>query len=487
MPQFILDGPHLPPPDLFLFLIPVSLQCLFLHPIFPSTLSRLLRFALMPLSVAMSFATPYKYAIEPRNQAVGMNFVFGIMGAYGIMKSIEWGFATDLLPYTWVGFDGKSPAEEEKAAQVNGNAGGVDNEPREKKMQKRRRTEEAQREYLAGLRRKQAAQDGPIDIIRSTMHLLIAMRGQGYDFGATTTQPFALDHGQFLRRLLLEIAWSHPLLVLCAAILLEPPTSRDAFIYATLPSLNAQHAHMLGGCVTGLAMGTAVFAALTLGYSCCTLITFVVTAIVRLLPLPEALTLPRFDPREYPPLFILSSPPDSVAKFWSVQWHAFFARPFRFLAFNPTQRLFRPLVGKQLGRALGVLATFALSSWIHEFGLATSTSTLPPHSPPLPFLVKWGGSVYFMSQGVGIVLEGMYTALTRRKVGGYGGVLWSSLFVCLCGGMLYKSWMTQGLVREVPPVRYWTWPRFVLPLGCLQPPPLWMNSYPTTYGYERTP
>ncbi|CDR40933.1 RHTO0S05e09164g1_1 [Rhodotorula toruloides] len=324
MPQFILDGPHLPPPDLFLFLIPVSLQCLFLHPIFPSTLSRLLRFALMPLSVAMSFATPYKYAIEPRNQAVGMNFVFGIMGAYGIMKSIEWGFATDLLPYTWVGFDGKSPAEEEKAAQVNGNAGGVDNEPREKKMQKRRRTEEAQREYLAGLRRKQAAQDGPIDIIRSTMHLLIAMRGQGYDFGATTTQPFALDHGQFLRRLLLEIAWSHPLLVLCAAILLEPPTSRDAFIYATLPSLNAQHAHMLGGCVTGLAMGTAVFAALTLGYSCCTLITFVVTAIVRLLPLPEALTLPRFDPREYPPLFILSSPPDSVAKFWSVQWHAFF-------------------------------------------------------------------------------------------------------------------------------------------------------------------
>lgn len=380
MPQFVLDGPRLPPLDLcvfvslsviraksqgnslegieravneadracvarsFLFLVPVSLQCLFLHPIFPSTLSRLVRFALMPLSVAMSFATPYKYAIEPRNQAVGMNcestfpygrtgvrfadsfhtrtVVFGIMGAYGIMKSVEWGFATDLLPYTWVGFDGQSPAEEEKAAREKGNASGAENGSYEEKTEKRRRTREAQREYLADLRRRQAAEDGPIDIIRSTVHLMLAMRGQGYDFGATTTQPFALEQGPFLRRLLLEIAWSHPLLVLCAAILLEPPTSRDAFVYAILPSLDAKHAHTLGGCVTGLAMGTAVFAALTLGYSCCTLATFVLTAIVRLLPLPEALTLPRFDPREYPPLFNLSSPPDSVAKFWSVQWHA---------------------------------------------------------------------------------------------------------------------------------------------------------------------
>ncbi|GEM07122.1 hypothetical protein Rt10032_c02g1139 [Rhodotorula toruloides] len=412
--------------------------------------------------------------------------VFGIMGAYGIMKSVEWGFATDLLPYTWVGFDGKSPAEE-TAAQEKGSANGADKTSQEKKVEKWRRTQEAQREYLEGLRRKQAAEDGPIDIIRSTLHLLLAMRGQGYDFAATTTQPFALQQGLFLRRLLLEIAWSHPLLVLCAIVLLEPPTSRDAFIYAILPSLDPKHAHTLGGCVTGLAMGTAVFAALTLGYSCCTLVTFLITALVRLLPLPKGFTLPRFDPREYPPLFNLQSPPDSVAKFWSVQWHAFFARPFRFLAFNPTQRLFRPLVGNQLGRALGVLATFALSSWIHEFGLATSTSTLPPHNPPLPFLIRWGGSAYFMIQGIGIVLEGMYRALTQRRVGGYGGVLWSSLFICFCGGMLYKSWMTQGLIREVPPVRFWTWPRFVLPLGCLQPPPLWMNSYPTTYGYERTP
>lgn len=44
-----------------------------LHPIVPPTLSRLVRFAVMPISLIMSFATPYRYAIEPRNQAIGVN------------------------------------------------------------------------------------------------------------------------------------------------------------------------------------------------------------------------------------------------------------------------------------------------------------------------------------------------------------------------------------------------------------------------------
>lgn len=43
----------------------------------------------------------------------------------------------------------------------------------------------------------------------------------------------------------------------------------------------------------------------------------------------------------------------------------------------------------------------------------------------------------------------------------------------------------QGLLREVPPVAYWSWQRFVIPMGCLQPPPLWMNSLPEFYYGER--
>lgn len=63
-------------------MLPVSLQALMLHPIVPPTLSRLVRFAVMPISLVMSFATPYRYAIEPRNQAVGVNCKQPLRGDY---------------------------------------------------------------------------------------------------------------------------------------------------------------------------------------------------------------------------------------------------------------------------------------------------------------------------------------------------------------------------------------------------------------------
>lgn len=205
-----------------------------------------------------------------------------------------------------------------------------------------------------------------------------------------------------------------------------------------------------------------------------------------------------------------------------------------------------PFAGKSAGRAAAVLATFAVSSWIHEFGewkrapclappppltmlrivalagLASAVSDLPPPDEPLTFYLRWGGSIYFMMQGVAIILEGLFRAVTGRKVGGWLGTLWMSVFVVGCGVALRDSWcasfprrylrgrrsateltrvlsasraipsspalpcrITQGLLREVPPVPYWSWQRFVVPMGCLQPPPLWMTSHPDWYYAER--
>ncbi|POY74573.1 hypothetical protein BMF94_2334 [Rhodotorula taiwanensis] len=474
MRQYLLEGPVLPPLEMqvplrFAFYLPISLQALLLHPSVPPTLSRLLRFALMPISVVMSFATPYRYAIEPRNQAI---VVIGIMGAYGIMKSVEWGLASNLLPYTWIGFEEPSLEDQLRGA---------------KSKEEKHRLRQQHHQRLIELRRRQAATEGPVQILRSTLHLTLSMRGAGYQFGAIATKPYSTDRRIYLRRVLRDIALTHPLLTVCAMTLLEPASTRDAFFARHLPtSFSAEQATQIGGAVTGLAMGTAVFAALTLGYSCASLLTLIGTAISRCVPfVPDMLRLPEFDPREYPPLFKLDRVPDSVAEWWSKTWHAFFARPFRFLGFKPAFRLVSPIAGKGAGRAAAVLATFAVSAWIHEFGLASSISTLPPTDEPLSFYLRWGGSIYFMSQGVGIVLEGLFTVMTGRRVGGVLGTVWMSLFVVGCGIALRDSWITQGLLREVPPVPYWSWPRYVVPMGCLQPPPLWMNSYPAFYYAER--
>lgn len=311
------------------------------------------------------------------------------MGAYGIMKSVEWGLAGNLLPYTWIGFD--EPSYGEKSH-------------RSASRDERHTVRQEHRDRLVELRARQAAEEGPVQIVRSTVHLMFSMRGAGYQFGAIATEPYSDRRGPYLRRLLLDIALAHPLLVVCAMTLLEPPSNRDATLAALLPAalgLTPQQVTRIGNCVTGLAMGTAVFAALTLGYSCAALVALTATAISRSLPfVPEALRLPPFDPREYPPLFRLDRMPDSVAVWWSQTWHAFFAReqtrgfppgrlcrtrdtsshtrngfqpcilpgPFRFLGFKPAFRLVSPLAGKGAARAAAVLATFAVSAWIHEFG-----------------------------------------------------------------------------------------------------------------------
>ncbi|GAA5893591.1 wax synthase family protein [Sporobolomyces salmoneus] len=497
MAQYLMEGPHLPPLAMFKFVIPIFLQCLMLHPRFSPTVSRLVRLASMPFSLWYSFSAPYTYAIEPRNQAIGVNFVLGIMGGYGVWKGLEWGLAQDLTPYTFVGFDEKEgKTEEEKPDQGgkanriakdsgnfteqngNGNAkAGEGNSEKEAKKEAHKEHVKLRHVYLEGIRREQAKNENAWQVLKSTLHLFYSMRGNGYEFGATTTAPFPRQEGAFFSRLFFEIAWSHPLLVLCSAILLEPAHSRDHYVSQLFSQLPTDRAHLVGEITTGAALGIAVFAALTLGFSLATFGVFLPNFVLRRIGLPASITPPPFDAREYPPLFNLSRPPHSVARFWSQQWHSFFSRPFHFLAFDPAKRLF----GKKFGRVAGVLGVFALSSWIHEFGLSTAISTLPPPAKPYSFLLRWGGSIYFMSQGVAIVLEGLFTTLTGRKVRGPLGTLWSALVVAGMGATLYKAWVTQGLLREVPPARYWSWHRFLLPMACLQPPPLFMNSYPTSY------
>lgn len=65
---------------IFLFLVPISLQALLIHPIFPSAASRLVRFLLIPVSLYYTLAAPviHGYRFEPQRLAVVLNFVLGV-------------------------------------------------------------------------------------------------------------------------------------------------------------------------------------------------------------------------------------------------------------------------------------------------------------------------------------------------------------------------------------------------------------------------
>ncbi|ORY89423.1 hypothetical protein BCR35DRAFT_300604 [Leucosporidium creatinivorum] len=436
-----------PSPEILTFLIPISLQALLLHPIFPAALSRPLRFLLAPFSIYLTWFSSFDHGFEPRESSVGINFVLGVMNAYGVWKALEWGTAADLTPYTWVGF-----VETEEGKAVG---------PKESK------------EDLEAIRRNQAEKDGPLDIISWTILLLGSMRGNGWAFGPPPRSLAPHPPRQllaFLRSTLFEITWSHLSLVSCAVVLLARQPSRMVFFSTLFPSLPDSTLRILSEAVATMALGTGAFAGLTLGMQIAILVVFVPTELLRLLPLPTALKPNPFDARQYPPLFLRPWAPENVSHFWSQQWHSFFSLPFAYLGFGPFSKVGEAVGGKAGGRALGVLAVFAMSAWLHEHAIWSATHTLPPPSIPLDFPTRWGGSIYFMAQGVAIILEGAWRAITGKKVQGPLAFIWSVCCMAGLGYYTYLAWSTLGLFNNLPHPAEWTWARWLIPMAAVSPP-----------------
>lgn len=281
------------------------------------------------------------------------------MGRYGCAK--------DLTPYTWVGFAEDALASVKEEDRKVEELSGIKRKVQRAKVSRRRATE---------LRKRAAEQDTPFEIIVSTIHLLLSMRGIGY---LASPPPHALSPPlprqplAFLARILIEIAWSHALLTVCCITLVTPPATRLAFLASYLPPLSDLHLYYISETLTGLSLGAAAYTGLTSGFWTLVLPAFLLQTACQVLP--SAIRPPAWDSRQYPPLFQAPWAPSSVAGFWSVRWHAFFSRPFVFLGFSPIEKV---LGGGSLGRAAGTLGVFAMSAWLHEYG--TSPLLPPPQS-----------------------------------------------------------------------------------------------------------
>lgn len=60
-----------------------------------------------------------------------------------------------------------------------------------------------------------------------------------------------------------------------------------------------------------------------------------------------------------------------------------------------------------------------------------------------------------MTSGVAVVLEGLFTAITGRKVRGFWGGSFAIFVVGSLGGVLSESWFHQGLFTGLTPVELW--------------------------------
>lgn len=436
-------------------IIPLSFQALLLHPIFDASpiTTRFLRLLLaVPVVLYSLSATSDEAGWTPSAESAAFNFIFGVMLFYFSWKGIEFGLARNLVPYTWVGFD-------------------LDHHP--KKRERKEGAGKAQTRYeRALLLRKDVARDAtPTRVILHTMHLLTSMRGIGYAFGSppspSSVVPSRPSQLSFLLSLLLQLTTAHVVLVLCALILSTPPYELHALLSDHAPFLPPS---VVARLLVGIALGTSAYTGLTVFYFSSILPLYLLTNFIISLPFLHHSYKPlEFDGREYTSIIIQPWSAESVGEFWREKWHSFFTRSFKKLGYEPMQWFVKEKLGGGANwqRVAGTMGVFLMSAALHEFAIYFATASFPPQE--MPFVTRWGASIYFLSQGVAIILEGAFKTITNRTVGGVWGRLWGLVVLGLMGAFVVDCWMTMGLMQGLPHFSRWSWARVFVPLACFSP------------------
>lgn len=125
------------------------------------------------------------------------------------------------------------------------------------------------------------------------------------------------------------------------------------------------------------------------------------------------------DPTSWPPVMDRPWASTSLHEFWAKRWQQLLRQTFLTLGGNPAQKL---LGHGTIGKFGMVLCTFAASAAYHEL---SSTSM----GRGLDYRVF----VFFMFQGVLVILERIWKIATGRRVGGWLGLIWVYFVIGVLG------------------------------------------------------
>ena len=221
------------------------------------------------------------------------------------------------------------------------------------------------------------------------LDVLLNMRGIGWQSGTPPPSTGACSRRRWLLGRVRSFVSTLLLLDTLEAVLHHPMLD---------PSRTAFYASHLGGCVLTLLCGVTIYTALQAG-----------SGLVSVL----AVGLMRQDVARWEP-GLLSSPweAESVSEFWSCRWHHLFRQSFMHLGYRPLARVARPL---------GVMGVFLVSAYLHEWGQMTMAPPPHPHISPT--------ALFFLAQGVAVLIEQAWQHATRLSVSGCTGRLWTWSFL----------------------------------------------------------
>ncbi|GAA5937155.1 hypothetical protein JCM3775_001566 [Rhodotorula graminis] len=357
-----------------------------------------------------------------------------------------------------------------------------------------------------------AQQHDPLRTLVDATHLVSSLRGVGYLWGPplrSLARP-APSHAAFVRRALAQFVLAHAVSTACVALqVLDRDGELAPVLARAVPLLSPGAAQLVSATIARLGIGASLHAQMNIGAEGVSLGLYAahraLNAVLDRVGGGKAVKWrSTFDVREYPPLFdrpFAAMGEGGLAGFWGHRWHALFRDVFTSVGYRPVSRLARRVgLPKKAGQFAAVVAVFALSAWMHwqalvsaRYALSPSSSSLafaaahhlplsslyPAPYASLSFVERHGTWVFFLAQPFAVSLEGAWSALTRRRVGGWAGKAWVALWVVGLGqASVGRSWLALGLVHGLPPVRLWSNSRFLLPVLNLAPMPLFMRSPP---------
>lgn len=233
---------------------------------------------------------------------------------------------------------------------------------------------------------------------RDASDIIFTMRGIGWDFGKGLYVPKesrSLERGPFLRTTALSLLYNYIVIdVLNTFFKLVPRvgTYRGGSIF--LPELAPLPRYVLSSAIH-LATGFIVQYGMDICNDIATL--FGVGVLGQ-------------DPTAWPPVQDRAWKATSLHDYWGKRWHQTLRQVF--LVFGG--RVCAGLAGP-VGTVFG---TFFASGMYHELGMHMSDHRV---------------TLFFLLQGVGIVLEGFWKKATGRNVGGVVGWIWTAFFVLVIG------------------------------------------------------
>ncbi|KAF9649424.1 hypothetical protein BDM02DRAFT_3113833 [Thelephora ganbajun] len=275
--------------------------------------------------------------------------------------------------------------------------------------------------------------------VNDAFEVLFAFRGLGWDFGQGAHVPKEdrpLERGAFLkatRRVFFKYFLLFDLLDSCMKLIPEVGSPFGGTIFFPLPPIQRYVVSTTIHLMTGIMVLT--------GFE-------VVYALMTLV----GVGLLRQSPLLWPPFFDRPFSSDSLTVFWAKRWHQSLRRMFIIFGGYPGYWL-GSWISQEAAKVAMLFGVFIASGLFHELTTYTTGKGFDKNT-----------TLFFVWQGVAVLVERIWYKVTGRKVQGWTGLIWVYFCIMVLGQPCVNAWHHRGLGGSVivptlvSPTRNFLWP-----------------------------